>query len=175
MLDQENTQKLAPFKGALHGQDPIRAHFRPRFLPGVRLSVELAHCRHRVRVEAHASGFPPRRARCPRRRRWRMTIPATARTPSPNNVTRAVVAERIEERDGRLFTVTALKTPRRARFADNKPAEPGAAPSGFRPALDVVFEANTPLVAEAPISEVLREINDHIVSRVLPPLVGFQK
>ncbi len=117
MLDKENRQKLAAFKDALHGQDPICAHFRPRFLPGVRLSVELAHCRHRVRVEAHASGFPPRRARCPRCRRWRMTIPATARTPSPNNVTRAVVAERVEERDGRLFTVKVMRTPRRAREA----------------------------------------------------------
>ena len=45
----------------------------------------------------------------------------------------------------------------------------------FRPALDVVFESGTPLVAEAPILEVLQEINDYIVSRVLPPLVGFLK
>lgn len=45
----------------------------------------------------------------------------------------------------------------------------------FRPTLDVVFEANTPLVAEAPVLEVLREINDHIVSRIGPPLVGFLK
>jgi hypothetical protein len=43
----------------------------------------------------------------------------------------------------------------------------------FRPALDVVFEPGTPLVAEAPILEVLREINDHVVSRVLPPFVAF--
>lgn len=43
----------------------------------------------------------------------------------------------------------------------------------FRPTLDVVFAPDTPLVAESPVLEVLREINDHIMSRVLPPLVGF--
>jgi hypothetical protein len=45
----------------------------------------------------------------------------------------------------------------------------------FRPALDVVFDAGTPLVAEAPVLDVLREIDNHIVGRVLPPLVGFLK
>lgn len=45
----------------------------------------------------------------------------------------------------------------------------------FRPALDVVFASDTPLTAEAPVLEVLREIDDHIMSRVLPPLVGFLK
>jgi hypothetical protein len=45
----------------------------------------------------------------------------------------------------------------------------------FRPALDVIFETDTPLVAEAPILEVLREIGDHIVGRVLPPLIGYLK
>jgi hypothetical protein len=45
----------------------------------------------------------------------------------------------------------------------------------FRPALDIAFGADTPLVAETPILEVLREIHDHIVGRVIPPLVGFLK
>lgn len=45
----------------------------------------------------------------------------------------------------------------------------------FRPVLDVLFAAGTPLVAEESVLDVLREINDHIVSRVLPPLVPFLK
>jgi hypothetical protein len=43
----------------------------------------------------------------------------------------------------------------------------------FRPVLDVVFARDTPLVADAPIRDVLGEIRDHIVSDVLPPLKAF--
>jgi hypothetical protein len=119
-MDEQNLRKLEAIKQSLrkpHGQDRSRAKIsRTRFLPGERLSVELGHCHHRVRLEAHASGYPPRRAQCPHCRRWRDTIPGTARKPRPNK-TSAVVGERVEERDGRLFTVKVLRTPRRARLA----------------------------------------------------------
>jgi len=45
----------------------------------------------------------------------------------------------------------------------------------FRPTLDVVFEPGTPLVAEAPVVDVLGEIHDHVVGHVFPPLVDFLK
>lgn len=45
----------------------------------------------------------------------------------------------------------------------------------FRPVLDVVFASDAPLVADAPVRDVLREIREHIAGDVLPPLVGFLK
>jgi hypothetical protein len=45
----------------------------------------------------------------------------------------------------------------------------------FRPTLHVGFAPTTPVVGGAPVLDVLREIDDHIVSDVLPPLVGFLK
>jgi hypothetical protein len=44
-----------------------------------------------------------------------------------------------------------------------------------RASLSVGFAPATPIVGGAPVLDVLREINDHIVSHVLPPLVGFLK
>ena len=44
---------------------------------------------------------------------------------------------------------------------------------GFKPVLGVSFAPGTPLVADTPVLEVLGEIRDHIMSAVLPPLVGF--
>jgi hypothetical protein len=87
-----------------------------RFLPGHKISVQLRKCGHRARVEALSSGAVPARAQCPKCHRWRNTIPHTARKPIPK-VTRDVVAERTEVRDGRAYTVTVLKTPRRAQKA----------------------------------------------------------
>lgn len=87
-----------------------------RFVPGHRISVQLKKCGHRARVEALCAGLLPGRARCPRCRRWRNTIPHTGRKPS-QNVTREVVDQHIELREGRAYTVTVLKTPRRARKA----------------------------------------------------------
>jgi hypothetical protein len=43
------------------------------------------------------------------------------------------------------------------------------------PTLKVVFDSATPLVGGAPVLAVLSEVNDHIVSNVLPPLVGYLK
>jgi len=87
-----------------------------RFLPEHKISVQLKKCGHRARVEALSSGLVPGRAQCPKCHRWRNTIPHTARKPI-HNVTREVVEERTEVRDGRVYTVTVLKTPRRARKA----------------------------------------------------------
>lgn len=44
---------------------------------------------------------------------------------------------------------------------------------GFLPALNIVFDANTPLVAETPVSQVLGEIDNHIMSHVLPRLITY--
>ena len=41
--------------------------------------------------------------------------------------------------------------------------------------LEVVFDPATPLVGSAPVAPILDNMNDHIVSAVLPPLVGFLK
>jgi hypothetical protein len=87
-----------------------------RFLPGQRMSVQLKKCGHRVRVEALSSGAVPGRAQCPKCHRWRNTVPHTARRPV-QKATRQVVEQRTEVRDGRPFTVTVLKTPRRAQKA----------------------------------------------------------
>jgi hypothetical protein len=84
-----------------------------RFVPGQRISVQLKKCGHRARVEALSSGLVPGRAQCPKCHRWRNTIPHTARKPI-HNVTREVVDQRTEIRDGRSYTLTVLKTPRRA-------------------------------------------------------------
>lgn len=89
---------------------------RLRFIPGHKISVQLKHCGHRARVEALSSGLVPGRAQCPKCHRWRNTIPHTARKPIPK-VTRTVVDEHTEIRDGRTYTVTVLKTPRRAQKA----------------------------------------------------------
>jgi hypothetical protein len=89
---------------------------RLRFLPGHKISVQLKRCGHRARVEALSSGLVPGRVQCPKCHRWRNTIPHTARKPI-HNVTREVVEERTETRDGRTYTVTVLKTPRRAQKA----------------------------------------------------------
>lgn len=136
MLDQHTTHKLRELrktltkpKPPLHdGVDQKCALSRPRFLPGSRLSGELVKCHHRARVEANTRGWPPRRARCTLCRRWRNTIPSSARRPIPN-ATRTIVAERVEERDGRLFSVRVLATPRRARarLADKPATEPKGA------------------------------------------------
>lgn len=45
----------------------------------------------------------------------------------------------------------------------------------FRPNLHVAFDPATPLVGDEPILDVLRGIEEHVVSHVLPPLVGFLK
>jgi hypothetical protein len=82
--------------------------------PGQVLSVQLERCEHRARVEVLATGRIPARALCPRCRRWRDTVPDTVRVPMPN-ATRAVVAELVEEREGRTFQKRVLATPRRAR------------------------------------------------------------
>ena len=87
----------------------------PRFLPGIRVSVELTRCGHREIVNAVATGYVPRRALCSRCRRWRSTVAATARR-SLQKAQRTVVAERIEIRDGKTFSVKVFKTPPRARF-----------------------------------------------------------
>lgn len=84
-------------------------------VPGDVLSVELTRCGHRARVEALSSGWLPQRAKCPTCRRWQNTMPLTARKPERRG-TGFVVGERFEERDGRVFTVKVLETPRRARF-----------------------------------------------------------
>jgi len=44
---------------------------------------------------------------------------------------------------------------------------------GFRPVLNVIFDAATPLVGNTPVPDVLREVEKHVTSRVIPPLVGF--
>jgi len=43
----------------------------------------------------------------------------------------------------------------------------------FQPALDVIFETDTPLVGGRPVSEILGEIHDHVAGNVVPPLVGY--
>jgi hypothetical protein len=85
-----------------------------RLPPGRVFSVELHGCGHRARVEVLASGWLPRRAKCPKCRRWRFTRAGTARRPV-QNATRRVVEERVEVRDGREFRVQVLATPPRAR------------------------------------------------------------
>jgi ssDNA-binding Zn-finger/Zn-ribbon topoisomerase 1 len=89
-----------------------------RFPPGDVVSVKLA-CGHRTRVEALASGLLPARAKCPTCRRWSNTDVGSARQPR-QNASRRVVAERVETRDGREFTVRVLATPRRARMSTTK-------------------------------------------------------
>jgi hypothetical protein len=91
-----------------------RTHSTLRFVPGRPISVQLEKCGHRTRVEAPASGLVPRRAKCPRCHRWRNTLEHTARKPG-RNVTRTIVDERTEIRNGQMFKVFVLKTPRRAR------------------------------------------------------------
>lgn len=46
---------------------------------------------------------------------------------------------------------------------------------GFCPVLDVSFHADTALVGGRPVLETLRELQAHVLARVLPPLVGFLK
>ncbi len=82
--------------------------------PGAVLSVQLVGCGHRVRVEALATGQVPGRARCQRCGVWGNADLASVRGPVVN-VTREVVGRRVEERDGRVFRVEVLRTPRRAR------------------------------------------------------------
>jgi hypothetical protein len=93
----------------------VRAHPQsPLFPPGTTLSVVLGRCQHRTRVDVLAAGRIPARASCPRCQRWSDTLPGSARIPRPN-ASRALVSERVEERDGRIYTVKTLATPRRAR------------------------------------------------------------
>jgi hypothetical protein len=82
--------------------------------PGRPISVQLETCGHRARVEAPASGFVPRRAKCHHCRRWRKTLEHTARKPIRPG-TRTVVGERTELLEGREYKVIVLETPRRAR------------------------------------------------------------
>jgi hypothetical protein len=88
---------------------------KQRLLPGVRYSVELDRCGHRACVDARAKGWLPRRAHCPTCHRWRNVRPETARRPIRQG-SRTIIGERFEERDGRVFTVKVLETPRRARL-----------------------------------------------------------
>lgn len=85
-------------------------------VPGLVLSVQLAVCGHRMRVEVLASGQVPARARCQRCLRWRDTEPESARRPV-RMAQRKVVEERLEIRDGQSFRVQVLKTPPRARIS----------------------------------------------------------
>jgi hypothetical protein len=113
-LSQEQGEEL---KAQLRHRKPnqgTREHQGERFVPGRPVSVQLTKCGHRARVEALASGFIPRRAKCKRCHRWRNTLEQTARKPIRNG-TRTVIAERTELRDGREYKVTVLQTPRRAR------------------------------------------------------------
>jgi hypothetical protein len=87
----------------------------PLLPPGHTFSVQLQKCGHRARVDVLASGFLPRRAKCPTCRRWRNTIAETARRPV-RAATRTIVDKHTEERDGRTFTVSVLATPRRAKL-----------------------------------------------------------
>jgi hypothetical protein len=89
-----------------------------RFPPGDVVSVKLA-CGHRSRVEALASGLLPARAKCPTCHRWSNTDVRSARQPK-QNASRKIVAERVEIRDGREFTVRVLATPRRTRTSTTK-------------------------------------------------------
>jgi hypothetical protein len=115
-LSEEQAAKLLEqIKDSSKPRQGKRPNRGKRFAPGYRLSVELARCGHRARVEALSSGFVPRRALCPMCRKWRHTKASTARRPV-QQVQRTVVAERVEERDGRTFSVKVFKTPRRARF-----------------------------------------------------------
>jgi hypothetical protein len=45
----------------------------------------------------------------------------------------------------------------------------------FRPNLRIAFDAKTPLVGDQPVIDILREVEQHIVSSVVPPLVGYLK
>jgi hypothetical protein len=87
----------------------------PRFPPGIRVSVELTRCAHREIVSALETGYVPKHALCSQCRHWRSTVAATARRPLPK-AQRTVVAERVEERDGKVYSVKVFKTPPRARF-----------------------------------------------------------
>jgi hypothetical protein len=63
------------------------------------------------------------------------------------------------------------------RWSDNRiPIDPSKEmrmnPS---PEVDIVFDSTVPLVGGEPVVGELWEIDDHIVSHVLPPLVGFLK
>ena len=109
LLEQIKSEKRPPRQGK-------RGHRRGRqFAPGYKLSVALTHCGHRARVEALHTGYVPRRALCPKCRKWRYTKALTARRPV-KSAQRIVVAERVEERDGKTFSVKVFKTPPRARF-----------------------------------------------------------
>jgi hypothetical protein len=84
--------------------------------PGLVVSAMLAGCGHRARVEVLSNGYLPARAKCPTCRRWGNTLAETARKPL-RSATRTIVDERVEMRDGRVFTVKVLGTPARARRA----------------------------------------------------------
>lgn len=108
LLEQIKSGKRTPRQGT-------RGQRGRQFAPGYKLSVELERCGHRARVEALHTGYVPRRALCPKCRKWRRTKALTARRPV-KSAQRIVVAERVEERDGKTFSVKVFKTPPRARF-----------------------------------------------------------
>lgn len=84
-----------------------------RFPPGVRVSVQLANCGHRTRVEALTCGRAPDRARCPRCVRWQRVVPGSERPPRSRSGGQRVVAERVEVRDGQTFRVVEFAPARR--------------------------------------------------------------
>ena len=114
-LSKEQGEQLKAQLRHRRSNQGTREHRSRRFVPGRPVSGQLAKCGHRARVEALASDFIPRRAKCPRCHRWHNTLEQTARKPIRNG-TRTVIGERTELRDGREYKVTVLATPRRARF-----------------------------------------------------------